>query len=247
MKCILRALWVGIIALSCSILAAGQASAQKSAPSHCDTSANLAGPIAEFDVNQSSPIEALLEFGEKYNLCFGVEYVDRELLTSRSDLHIENTTVSGAIESIFGSAHPVALERENGVIEIHPKTTRPKEATILDFVMPKWESNRLSLQVASTLLHWALVSELNPKTKKGFAGHANGNSEDKVGPFNESNRSLRYLLDRIVGQSSGASWIAETWNLPLLDDSRVWTIVEYRAPSGQHEAVLHSIADQLPQ
>jgi hypothetical protein len=54
---------------------------------------NLSSQIPDFQVLQTSRINALLRFGETYHLCFGVEYVDAALLTEVTDIQVRASTV----------------------------------------------------------------------------------------------------------------------------------------------------------
>jgi hypothetical protein len=214
----------------------------------CGASRNLSASVLKFEARQASTIEALIKFGEQNDLCFGIEYVDRSVLTKKLDFNIQNTTVRGAIETILGS-RPLSIEPHFGVIEISQR--RPKKKGLFDIVISKWVAQRGPLQMASWLLHVRLAQDLNPQIK-GFAGDAAaGNAQDEVGPFSEVNQPLRYLLDKIVAQSKGASWIAQippsAAEAPVLpEDRRAWTIVEYQGPSADYARILNAVAAQLP-
>lgn len=216
----------------------------------CNTSPDLSATIAEFRTSQTSRVEALIRLGEKHNLCFGIEYVDRALLTEPADFQLQNSTVQSTVESIFGPEYPIRIEQHYGVIEITRKTRGTKAKNIFDFVIPKWESTRGMVQMVSWLLHIQLVTDLNPQIR-GFGAHGRaGDMEDEVGPFNEHNQPVKYLLDKIVAQSKGAVWIAQIpWqqigNLRLLENRRVWTIVEYGGPSADYRGLLSGIAAGL--
>lgn len=241
MKSVRQTLWLAGILLCFSIQASPQ--------THCDTSPALSAPIANFDAGQVSPIEALLRLGEKHNLCFGIEYVDKPLLAHLQGFHVQNTTIEGAIESMFGAERPLRIELHYGVIEISRKTPRPKVTNIFDHVIPKWEARRGPLQLVSWLLHIQLATDLNPQIQ-GFGGHfAGGDLRDEVGPFSEHKLPVKYLLDKIVAQSKGATWIAQVpWgllhDLALPEDRRIWTILEYEGPGADYASQLRGIAAQ---
>lgn len=221
------------------------------AQTNCDTSKNLSAPVTDFEVQQTSPVEALLRLGEKYNLCYGIEYVDRPLLTEPADFYIKNNTIEGALKLILASVPDLRIQTKNGVIEISRNKAEARTLNIFDHVIPKWETQRLPVVMVSFILHGELMKTLNPQMK-GFAGNAGrGNPHDEIGPFKEYNRPVRYLLDKIVAQSSGAAWIAtaswvELQDMALPEDRRVWTIVEYEGPNAQYGSLLRSIAERLP-
>ena len=216
----------------------------------CSASRDLSARVLNFEARQTSAIEALIRFGEKYDLCFGIEYIDKSVLTKKSDFNIQNTTVKGAIETILGSRSSFRIERRYGVVEISP-ILLANQKSLFDVVISKWMAQRGPLQMVSWLLHIRLAQDLNPQIR-GFAGDAAaGNVQDEVGPFTEVNQPLRYLLDKIVAQSKGASWIAQippsAAGAPVfLEGRRAWTIVEYQGPTADYAGTLNAVAEQLP-
>jgi len=216
----------------------------------CDAVGDLSTPSAKFEASQVSPIEALMRFGEKNDLCFGVQYVDKSLLTTPSNFNIQNMTIREAIEKILGSGSSLKIESINGVIEISPRVTSGKK-TVLDHVIGNWVAARGPLQIVSWLLDIQLVKELNPQIK-GFGGDSPaGDSLDEVGPFNETNRSVRFLLDKIVAQSKGGIWISlipsgTSGRQAILEGRRAWSIVQYQGATAGYAGTLNAVAAQLP-
>ncbi|MGA2431100.1 MAG: hypothetical protein ABSH13_21565 [Candidatus Acidiferrum sp.] len=226
---------------------------QLSASATCNTSPDLSASVPAFRVQQASRIEALLRFGDENGLCFGIEEVDAALLTELADFDIKNSTVQATIKSILGPGHPITTEKHYGVIELRPRSRRATSRNILDFVISKWEANRGELQLVSWLLRIQLATELNPQIK-GFGGDARaGDTRDEVGPFNERNVPVRYLLDKIVAQSrGGSSWIVQVnWeelhDFTLFQNRSAWTIVEYEGHKANYATLLNGIAAGLNQ
>jgi hypothetical protein len=215
----------------------------------CGTHPNLSAPIAEFDARQVSRVEALLRLGEKHSLCFGIEYVDKALLTELTDFHLHGTNVQRALRSILGREQLVAEVRD-GVVEISQKTANPGAKNIFDKPIAEFQTRRASVQDISIALHMQLVTDLNPSIG-GFAGHYSpGDLKDLVGPFAEYNRTVRYLLNQIVSQSKGGAWIARVpWRLrgdfTIPQRRRVWTIVEYGVSGTGYAGILGGIAADL--
>jgi hypothetical protein len=215
------------------------------------TDPNLFAQVPAFHALQSSRINALLRFGESHNLCFGVEYVDAALLTNLTDIHIESGMMIGeAIKSILGKEQLFSVEVREGVIEIGRATSEPHVENIFDHVLPVFDARRGSLQETSNALHMYLVTDLNPEIT-GFAGdYFSGDLKDQVGPFREYNRTLRYLLNAILVQSTGGAWIARiAWklrgNFKIPEKRRIWTFVEYGVPSTGYAGILANIAGEL--
>jgi hypothetical protein len=220
------------------------------AKAHCDASPDLSAPTIEFESLHASRIEALLRFGERYNLCFGIEYVDATLLTESTDLHIPGTTIQNAIKSILGQRRVLTTEVHNGVIEISRKTSESSAKNIFHYVIPRFEARRGTVQEMSIALHIQLVADLNPQIG-GFAGqYPTGDLKDQVGPFTESNRTVKSLLDEIVRQSKGGAWITRvSWKLrtdfTIPKKRRIWTIVENGVPNQGYTELLRGIAAEL--
>jgi hypothetical protein len=216
----------------------------------CNASPDLSTQVAEFEVLQVSPVEALLKLGERYDLCFGIENVDQSLLTKVSNFKIPSTTMKGAIESILTSGPPFGLEIHHGVIEIRPK---PEKRSLFDTVLPNWTAQRGPLQLVNWLLKIQVHGTLDPRAKGGYGGNSpGGDPYDEIGPFNESGQPIRYLLDKIVAQSGrGASWIAQippgsSGKLILSEGKSAWRIVEYQVPDSDYSGELRAAASQLP-
>ena len=236
-----RSLW--LVCLLFSGLAPNLAHARCADP-------NLFEQIPEMQTLHTSRIDALLRFGEAHNLCFGVEYVDAPLLTDPVDIHIEAGTIGEAIKSILGKSRSLSVEIRDGVIEIGSAAPESPGKDIFDHVLPAFEARRGSMQEISNVLHMYLATDLNPEIT-GFAGHYTpGDLEDQIGPFAEHNRSLRYLLNAILVQSKGGSWIARiAWRLrgdfKIPEKRRIWTFVEYGVPSIGYAGILGNIAGEL--
>jgi hypothetical protein len=215
----------------------------------CDAHPDLSGHIAEFDAWRVSRVEALLRLGEEHSLCFGIEYVDRALLTELTDFHLHGTNVQGALRSILGRDQLVA-ELRDGVVEIRQKTPGPEAKNIFAKPIAEFHARRGPVQELSIALHMQLVTDLNPKIG-GFAGnYPSGDLKNLVGPFAEYNRTVRYLLNQIVSQSKGGAWIAEIpWGLRgdfgVPEKRRIWTVIEYGAARDSYAGLLSTIAADL--
>lgn len=214
------------------------------------TDPNLFEQIPELQIPRTSRIEALLRFGEAYNLCFGLEYVDAALLTDPTDVHIEAGTMGQAIKSILGNGRIFSIEVHEGIIEIRGPASGPHVKDIFDYVIPSFDAKRGSLQEVSNVLHMYLVTGLNPEIT-GFAGHFSpGDPQDQIGPLTEHNRSLRYLLNAVLAASKGGAWIARiAWRLrgdfKMPEKRRIWTFIEYGVPSTGYARILANIASDL--
>ena len=218
----------------------------------CSGTPDLSASVSKFEALQVSPLEALLRFGRTYDLCFGIEYVDSSFVRGKSNFTLKNTTIKEAIGTILGPIAPFSIAVQYDVIEIMPKTASKQENNLFDIVVHNWKTQRSSVQLASWLLHIQLVGDLNPQIK-GFAGnYPTGDLKDEVGPFSESNQSVRELLDKIVKQSNGASWVSQ---IPpringihaLREGRRAWAVIEYQVPNTDFADAVNVLAMQIPQ
>ncbi len=222
----------------------------QSASAHCNMSPDLSAVVAEFDSIGTSRIDALLRFGELHDLCFGIEYVDTRLLTEPTDFHIRSMSIRQSIRSILGQERLIAIGVSNGIITISREQPPGEKKSIFDYVLPRFETRRASVQEISTALHMQLVVDLNPQAT-GFAGsYPAGDLKDEVGPISESNRSIRYLLDELVSLSKGGAWVARVRlrpgeDLKVAEGRRVWTVVEYGLTKTGYASILNSVARDL--
>lgn len=233
-----------LLSVLLAMMGPGRASAS------CGKSTDLTALVTEFDSTQASRIDALLKFGEIHNLCFGIELVDSKLLTAPTDFHIRNLSVHESIKAILGQELVLTVEPTSGVIEIRRRESPNGKRTIFDFVLPKFDARRASVQAISEALRMQLVVDLNPQVT-GFAGsYPAGDLEDKVGPISEYNRTIRYLLDQLVAQSKGGAWIARVRSkaaedLTVAERRSVWTVVEYGVPRAGYALLLTAVANDV--
>lgn len=225
-------------------------SGPRSAAARCDPTPDLSAIVTEFESIQKSRVEALLRFGESQSLCFALEHVDTKLLAEPADFHIRKVPIGETIISILGQERSLTIQLDNGIIDIGQGTFGAGTKNIFDYVLPRFEARRASVQEISIALHMQFVADVNPQIT-GFAGHYSaGDLEDQVGPLSEYNRSLRYLLNTVVLQSKGGAWIARVplklrGELATAERHRVWTIVQYGVPSTGYASILREIATDL--
>jgi hypothetical protein len=180
-----------------------------------------------------------------------MEYVDRGLLTELNDFHVKNSTVQGAIQTILGVKPALTIKLRDGIVQIGRKVPPANGNSVFDVVLPKWEAQRGPLQVVSLYLHMAFEIALDPKIA-GFGGDIPaGDLKNQIGPFHEHNKSIRQLLDEIVAQSKGGTWLSQVpWNARrdyyVVGGHPRWTIVEYNDRSGDFGARVRAMAENLP-
>ena len=222
--------------------------AAQSAHAGCIRAPDLSTTVAEFSSSQTSRVGALIQFGERRNLCFGLEYVTPSLLTDLADLRIRDVTVLRAVELIFGEPD-IEIRLDNNVIVVTRRVPLVESKNVFDEILPRFAVRRSPVQEISAALYMQLLLNLNPAIT-GFAGHHSaGDARDLVGPISESNRSIRYLLNAVVSESKGGVWIARVpWkrrnDLQIAERHSLWSIIEYGQRTDYTE-ILNSAAAEV--
>jgi hypothetical protein len=222
--------------------------AARTAHAGCIRAPDLSKTVSEFRANQTSRVDALLQFGQDRNLCFGLEYVTPSLLIDLADLRIHDVTLREAIKLILGEPG-LEIRVDKSVIVVTRRVPAAENESLFDYVLPRFAATRASAQEISAALYMQLLLQLNPAIT-GFAGsHPAGDAEDLVGPISESNRSLRHSLDMIVSESKGGAWIARVpWktrkDLQVAKRHSPWSVIEYGVRT-EYTAILHSLAADL--
>ena len=212
---------------------------------------NLASAVPAFEVSQISRVNALLRFAEAHNVCLGIEYVDAELLTAPVTVHVQAGTMEDSIRTILGHQRAYSIRVTEKVIQISARLSDPDTKNIFDYILPDFESRRGSLQEVSNMLGMQLILDLIAPRVTGFAGSfPPGDTSNEVGPFDEHNRTLRFLLSAVLSQTKGGAWISKiAWNLKgdftIPQKRRVWTYVEYGSPNPEYDGTLQKIAADL--
>lgn len=188
----------------------------------------LLRPIEHFEIADEGLLGALLRLGREYHLCFGIEFPGADLVP-RSRVKADRATAEEVMRRILGSTTEYNVSASDGVILIRKKGVKPP--AWLDHRLPQFEIPRMSLMWAQTRLWMELERQLNP-SDGGFAGNGPpGDPADLVGPFHEREKTVRQLLNEIVGESKGAMWFVTTGDvrlsLPAGASNRFWTFVEF--------------------
>lgn len=181
-------------------------------------------PLGNVRVQGKTLFAGLVDFGRTHKICMGIEIDSDELLRSPVDLEVPNAKGSTVAHLVI-EAHPRYSVAADGLILIRP---RKRAASWLDFRIHRFNIPRTTVQDASNVLYMFLHGQIEPRG--GYAGHFPVmDNTDLVGPFDEKERTVRELLNRIVTSSKGAIWVTTapydktTPSAP----GRFWTILEY--------------------
>ncbi|HZU22964.1 MAG TPA: hypothetical protein VE998_09045 [Terriglobales bacterium] len=236
MKSFRAALIIGTLGVSCTFAVSSDFRCLRDHPLNVD--------IPQFSASNLSVLEALLKLGQENKLCFGIE-TGSGILEARVSTDLRNSSAGAAISAILPNAYRFKVVESNGVIEIRLGTTPVDD--VLSTSIPIFQVPKAPMQAVSNALRMQLASTLDPRIH-GFAGeYASGDLKDLVGPFSETAKSARQLLNSLTASSTvGASWVALSvsrahpdripWNL--------WRVIEYDRPVSQYIPLLQSLLGQ---
>lgn len=174
-------------------------------------------PIAIKDENIDQALGRLTEYGIR----LGIELAEEKLppLTPRRgiDLKVPETNVKDFLDAVVAKDPRYTWKLEGGVVHVWPKTERDTLiTTLLDTKISHFtfaggvsryhvQHEILKLPEISSLLDFAGVSPLI------FLNFANQMKFEKATVFDESNVSLRELLDKLLLKTEIKQWVIMRW------------------------------------
>ncbi|MGA2598625.1 MAG: hypothetical protein ABSH09_16740 [Bryobacteraceae bacterium] len=186
-----------------------------------------------------SLLDAVVGIGRASGVCMGVELMDAALIDHAGATRESSGAAEAAVRSLLVGVPQYCVESRGKILSVKP--CQGNRDTWLDFRLPHFEAHPEQLQTMSTVLNMWLSDAVKPA--KGYMGHyRSGNPANAVGPYNEANVSVRELLDRFVGDSSGGAWITvrpyarRTANA---EPTLFWLIAEY-----DDESLVRSVWEQ---
>ncbi len=229
--------------LKCGICVIGAVFWSIVAPTLKAQCAPTAAPIGAVRIQSKTIFESLVDLGLAYNVCFGVEVDNDELLRSPIDLELSDATPLTAARSALKTRSGYSVASD-GLLSVRPIAEPP--TSWLDFKIHRFAiPGRVNVATASNALLMSLQQQVQPRN--GYAGHYRvADNTDLVGPFDEREKSVRELLDLIVTSSKGALWIttrpyARTESPPEL----FWTMLEYSDPTLKSQAAVKNLEQRI--
>jgi len=189
-------------------------------------------------------LEALLQVGYENQVCFGIEFVEKELLSQPLQLEVESSSLGDIVGRILASAKGYVAEGKDGVVLI--QKTAAGSTQWLNLRVRNFRAPRSRVQEISNLLFMNLMIEIDP-VHRGFAGnYSPGDPKELIGPFSENGKTVPQLLDLVVSSSKGGMWIANSSvrSLTVTTEKPLWTIVEYSWPFDENCAVIRKTIQQ---
>ena len=180
----------------------------------------LSTPIRATDIKNEN-IDQVLGRLTEYGIRLGIELAEEKLppLTPRRgiDLKVPETNVKDFLDTVVAKDPRYTWKLEGGVVHVWPKTERDTlVATLLDTKVSHFafeggvsryrvQHQILNLPEISSLLDFAGVSPLI------FHSFANQAKLEKETVFDESNVTLRELLDKLVLKTEIKQWVIMRW------------------------------------
>lgn len=193
----------------------------------CQGPEQLASVVPKLEIQRATILAGIVTFGETTGICLGIELADDQLTRQPMRLDFSGVHFDAALRNALEHVRGYSVAVSGAVVVVQPD--RERKQTWLDMKIPRFTVQRASLQAASNVLFMYLRQQALPQEGGGFAGHfRTGEIRDMVGPFDERDRTVRELLNILVGSSSGALWITtEPPNGTTIADRPFWTILEY--------------------
>lgn len=218
----------------------GVAAILHAAGGRCQTSP-LSVRIPAFKTAKATLIQALLQLGSENGICFGVEAFDEDLLNKTVDASLAGVTAQEAVRRILLPGSGLKFAEKGGVVVIGTKKTGG--LTWLDYTLPEFKAPQASRAELSNLLYMTLAVQVDPSIR-GFAGHFKAGPGARIGPFHESGKSVRELLNLLVTSGSPSTWIA--YGAGVLKSEPLkgpfWVILEYDEPLEELSRVTKGLA-----
>jgi hypothetical protein len=189
--------------------------------------------VPAYRVQNEPRLNALVRFGRENGIPLGIEFSTTEL-DDTVNVSTPATDVWGVLSSILGVTRQYSLASARGVVSIRAVDVPPP--AWLDHRVRRFRLPRTQISWASMML-WMTVETIIDPAKKGFAGdYPPGDPNDRVGPMDVRDVTVRELLNRIVGASGHSSWIVTRQGARILGPAsinRLWTTMYRTDPLSQ--------------
>lgn len=214
----------------------------------------LARHVPSFRIESLSPVEAILALGQQERICFGLRNLSKRSFLKPTTASFQNRTVLQIVRALLNDEHNLrVVNTGKGTIYVFvPSGSR----NLLDYKFKRFfipsektgmsdAQGRMTLLTASEVLSIWLRNALQ-RSPQGLVGSFSpGNAEDMVGPFDETNITVEQLLNLMVGQSTGASWIAALPDDKARRNPARWRIFEYDRPIEQYRREIGKMAEAM--
>ncbi len=202
-----------------------------------------------FDVEGLSLLDALLQLGRQARVPLGIEYLDPADLEKSVTLHVSESSVGHVLRAILDQRAGYTWTVDDGVVHIGHAGLLSGGANLLDHVLQKFVIGETELTTAADLmLPGQLKREMSaPRVPSGVSGvygsAPGGRPEDRVGPLDLENVTVREVLNRLVSARNNAAWVilVPPSRLDRFPSDGLWYIIEYEAPQARWSGVIGSL------
>jgi hypothetical protein len=190
--------------------------------------------VSSFSIQDLNMIDALLRLGQEQQVPFGIEYIDAAAFRSRINLHAQNCTVGGLLDTItHGQGYHWFIQ--DGVVMVTHEGEPQGRKNLLNTRIPEFAIDKeITLQAASLKLLGALYWALNPQSTGIVGDYPGGNPQSRVGPLRMKNARVRQILNRIVSQRRNGAWVVQQapWNMDKEPSYGLWRVFDYDGNNG---------------
>lgn len=204
----------------------------------------LTDQVDEVHLKDDSSLAALLRFAYVNGICLGVESPGVDLVKQPVQIDIARAEVSHVIQRLLPKEQYIVSESDGAILIRN--TEAMTRAMQLDIVVPEFKISRISLAWANMALVARLLLLADPSLQ-GIGGSVSDQApRHMVGPLDERGRTVRDLLTLIVGQSSGAAWVAGQCLGPFrAEEGQCWTILDYHNDRPILDSMIRQVVDKL--
>jgi len=196
---------------------------------HAQSLEEKLGSVTDYVPKAVAPVDQLVEVAQKFQIPMGIEWVDRGGSTTN-----DKTTPSGKrsvrklIEEIVSVSPEHHVEVEDGLVRIYWPSAAVHSFNYLNIRLKNYSVKNGDLFAAEDQLRWAIRFTLEPeKYRNGFAGGYGHGANDifQIRKFTieDSDVTIREVLNRIALAQGNALWVATIKSADLEGDEPRWT------------------------
>jgi len=216
----------------------------------CRLQSPLKQVVASFDSAGKDAVTTLVELGRQTHTCFALPYLNARALRIPVAVHERNTSVETLINRIFRKCCAYAVSEHGGIVTVNLRNNKGSGTNVLlNHEVPEFDLSRTWLASAENALRMRIQLDLNPRIT-GFAGtFPTRDRNDTVGPMAVSKVRVSEILDDLVRQSKGATWVvAGSWrDRKAFPDFGVWRMLEYSLANDTVAVELQSVRERFPE
>lgn len=202
--------------------------------------------VAEFSFSGNSRVDALVNFAQRFHMCLGIRNLRKSAFSQPVSITVKGKTARETLREIIDDPTVEITQDPTGVVAVYGS---PTLRSLYDRPISEFKIGRITLQTAAFGLRVRLERDLDPSIQ-GIAGAFNsGDRTNLVGPLDESGRPVAQILNKLVADSHGASWIATLPDKKAnnISEFPIWLIVERSKAPSEYVSQIAEIARRYPE